>query len=127
MHRPDIKAKNLLKRDAWPAGSMLEGGGQILRMATALSAITGNAVEISKIRAKRNKPGLRPQHLAGIELVADICGSYLDGAQVKSSNIVFQPGPVRPGKYTADPGTAGSCCLLAQVFPGLHTKPSSDQ
>jgi len=33
------------------AGSLLEGGGQILRNATALSAITGKSIQVDKIRA----------------------------------------------------------------------------
>ena len=84
-------------------------------MATALSALTTSDVDISKIRSNRSKPGLRPQHLAGLELVANICGAYLEGGHVGSSNISFHPGIARPGKFKADPGTAGSCCLLAQV------------
>jgi len=50
-------------------GAQLEGGGQIVRVAAALSAITGARLTITNIRAGRDKPGLRPQHLAGLELV----------------------------------------------------------
>jgi len=39
-------------------GSMLEGGGQILRNAAALAAVTGTHVVVRNIRAKRMKPGL---------------------------------------------------------------------
>jgi hypothetical protein len=38
---------------------MLEGGGQILRMSAALSAITGLGVSVDRVRAKRAKPGLQ--------------------------------------------------------------------
>ena len=96
-------------------GSILEGGGQILRMSAALSAISGTAQTVSKIRANRSKPGLRPQHLAGLKLVAQISGGTLEGALVGSSQIHFQPGQSCGGSFKADPGTAGSCCLLAQV------------
>lgn len=37
-----------------PAGSLLEGGGQILRNATALAAITGQPIQVSKIRAGKH-------------------------------------------------------------------------
>lgn len=43
-------------------GSYDEGGGQILRTAVTLSAMTGDRVEIYNIRANRSKPGLQPQH-----------------------------------------------------------------
>ena len=43
-------------------GSQGEGGGQILRTAISLSAITGKPVEVVNIRSKRSNPGLRPSH-----------------------------------------------------------------
>lgn len=101
-------------------GSILEGGGQILRISAALSAITSTAVKISKIRANRSKPGLRPQHLAGLQLVTRICGGSLEGAAVGASEICLTPSTLRSGSWEADPGTAGSCCLLAQVPFLLH-------
>lgn len=43
-------------------GSVLEGGGQILRVSVALSAALGRPLHITRIRANRKpKPGLRPQ------------------------------------------------------------------
>jgi len=44
-------------------GSQGEGGGQVLRISSALSAILGLPIKINNIRAGRSKPGLRPQHL----------------------------------------------------------------
>ena len=41
-------------------GAQGEGGGQVLRTALALSAVTGQGFEISKIRERRARPGLRP-------------------------------------------------------------------
>jgi len=41
-------------------GSHGSGGGQILRVALALSALTLTPVEVFNVRAKRTKPGLRP-------------------------------------------------------------------
>lgn len=52
------------------AGSMLEGGGQILRNAAALAAITGARLKVLDIRAGRKNPGLRPQHLAGLQVTS---------------------------------------------------------
>jgi RNA 3'-terminal phosphate cyclase len=39
-------------------GSHGEGGGQILRTAVALSAVTGRSIRVEKIRANRPRPGL---------------------------------------------------------------------
>ena len=50
----------------------LEGGGQVLRLTTCLSALMHTGVEIGKIRAGRPKPGLSAQHLAGIKLVSEM-------------------------------------------------------
>uniref|UniRef100_A0A3Q3W6W0 RNA 3'-terminal phosphate cyclase n=1 Tax=Mola mola TaxID=94237 RepID=A0A3Q3W6W0_MOLML len=40
-------------------GSVMEGGGQILRVSAALSCISGSSIKITKIRAGRSTPGLR--------------------------------------------------------------------
>jgi RNA 3'-terminal phosphate cyclase (ATP) len=42
-------------------GGMLEGGGQILRMAAGLSAVVGTPVAVDDIRKNRRKPGLAAQ------------------------------------------------------------------
>ncbi|XP_034738009.1 RNA 3'-terminal phosphate cyclase [Etheostoma cragini] len=96
-------------------GSAMEGGGQILRVSAALSCITGTSVKISKIRAGRSSPGLRPQHLSGLQLVSDLCGGGLQGASIGSTDISLTPGKIQGGAHTADPQTAGSVCLLLQV------------
>ncbi len=50
-------------------GSLLEGGGQILRISTALSVLLKKTIRITNIRAGRKDGGLKPQHLTGIELL----------------------------------------------------------
>lgn len=47
-------------------GSVLEGGGQILRNSVSLSALLSKPVKIVKIRNSRKPPGLRNQHRTGI-------------------------------------------------------------
>ena len=60
-------------------GAFGEAGGQIVRTCLSLSAITGQAVEITNIRAGRSKPGLHAQHLAAVRAAAEICGAHLEG------------------------------------------------
>ena len=73
-------------------GSHGEGGGQILRNAAALAAITGTPLRVHSIRAGRApKPGLRPQHLGGLQLVAALSGFELRGGVVGSSEITLLP------------------------------------
>ena len=47
-------------------GSVLEGGGQLLRNSIALSALLSQPVSIEKVRNGRNPPGLKNQHAAGV-------------------------------------------------------------
>ncbi|XP_041791714.1 RNA 3'-terminal phosphate cyclase [Chelmon rostratus] len=96
-------------------GSVMEGGGQILRVSAALSCITGSSIKITKIRAGRSTPGLRPQHLSGLQLVSDLCSGSLQGAAIGSTDISLTPGKIQSGNHTADTQTAGSVCLLLQV------------
>lgn len=96
-------------------GGLLEGGGQILRVSTALSCLLGLPLRVQKIRAGRSTPGLRPQHLSGLEMVRDLCAGQLEGADIGSTEITFTPGKIHGGSHTADTKTAGSVCLLLQV------------
>ena len=48
-------------------GSLGEGGGQVLRTALALSAITGKPITLENIRSGRKQPGLQAQHLASVD------------------------------------------------------------
>ncbi len=97
-------------------GSVLEGGGQIVRTAVALSAITKTPVTINTIRAGRESPGLRAQHIAAIRSVAKICHARCEGLGTGSTRIVFIPGdPVREDIHI-DMGTAGSIPLVIQAW-----------
>ncbi|CDO69035.1 hypothetical protein BN946_scf184834.g42 [Trametes cinnabarina] len=109
-------------------GSVLEGGGQLLRVAVALSALLSRPIAIDHIRANRSPPGLKHQHAAGLRLAAEICSARLDGCETGSSSIVFQPTtkPQLSKCLTADPGTAGSIALLLQVaLPCLIFSPDA--
>ncbi len=101
-------------------GSQGEGGGQILRSSLALSAWTGRPFRIHSIRKSRRKPGLARQHLTCVHAAAAVCGARLEGDALRSTELVFFPGAVRPGRYRFDVGTAGSANLVLQtVLPPL--------
>ena len=97
-------------------GSHGEGGGQIIRTALTLSAITGKEVEIVKIRANRKPPGLKMQHLTAVRAVRSICRGRLEGAEEGSQTLKFFPGEIIGGKYDFNIITAGSICLVAQTI-----------
>jgi RNA 3'-terminal phosphate cyclase (ATP) len=101
-------------------GSQGEGGGQILRTALSLSIITGQAIQIKSIRAKRKTPGLMRQHLTAVNAALAISGAEVNGAQVGSTELSFNPGKMQGGDYHFNIGTAGSCTLVLQtVLPAL--------
>lgn len=96
-------------------GSFGEGGGQIIRTSLSASLMTGTPVELIHIRAKRSRPGLLAQHLTAVRAAAEIGNAGVDGDQLGSDRLTFRPGPVRPGKYRFDVGTAGSASLVLQT------------
>ncbi|KAJ6618248.1 RNA 3'-terminal phosphate cyclase domain-containing protein [Mycena sp. CBHHK59/15] len=107
-------------------GSVLEGGGQILRNSISLSALLGKPVSIHNVRSGRKPPGLKNQHRTGIELAAEISSARLTGATNGSCAVDFAPGRIAPGHYTADPVTAGAATLLLQIaLPLLLFAPSA--
>lgn len=97
-------------------GSILEGGGSIVRNSVALSALFNIPIEISNIRAKRSRPGLRNQHMHAIKAIGDICDAKIEGLNVGSKLIRFYPGEIKGGEYKIDVKTAGSLSLLLQAI-----------
>lgn len=97
-------------------GSYGEGGGQILRTALSLSLLTGRPFRMIKIRANREKPGLRPQHVKAVEAAAMLGQAEVRGAEVGSRELVFYPGAYTPRDLTIDIGTAGSTGLVLQTL-----------
>ena len=97
-------------------GSYGEGGGAVLRIATALSAVTSKPVHITNIRSGRPKPGLMPQHLNAVKAVAALSNASLSGLELGSTDIIFNPRSLSGGDYKIDIGTAGSITLILQAF-----------
>src|SRR3989338_579819 len=97
-------------------GSYLEGGGQVLRTALALSSVTLQPFEIVNIRKGRPNPGLQPQHLACIRALESLCNASSEGAEIGSIAIKFYPGKPQARELSVDIGTAGSITLLLQAI-----------
>jgi RNA 3'-terminal phosphate cyclase (ATP) len=97
-------------------GAQGEGGGQILRTALSLSIITGMPMYIKGIRAKRPKPGLRPQHLKAVDAAAAVSKATVKGSFLDSDSLTFIPSGIRTGRYKFDIGTAGSTSLVLQTI-----------
>lgn len=102
-------------------GSQGEGGGQIVRTAISLSTITGKPVEVTNIRANRVNPGLRPQHVAGIKIIAELFHGKFENLKVGAEWIRFLPSDrFEGGSIKFDIGTAGSIPLtLMTVVPAV--------
>ena len=79
-------------------GRTLEGGGQLVRLALTLSALTSIPIHVYSIRGKRSGyssgkgGGLKSSHLAALEFLARATAAKTHGACVGSTEIVFEPG-----------------------------------
>lgn len=100
------------------------GGGLVLRGALTLSVLTGRAVRLTRIRARRTSPGLKLQHLRVVEALARLCNAFVDGAAIGSQTLVFEPrhaigrGPLGDAarELVLDIDTPGSLTLLLQTL-----------
>jgi RNA 3'-phosphate cyclase len=109
-------------------GSHGEGGGQLVRMSCALSALTGKPIRLNNVRARRIPPGLAPQHLAAVQAVAQLCNAETEGLALRTQEFTFRPGSIRGGDYRFDVGTAGSITLVLQaVLPVALAAPAASR
>lgn len=95
-------------------GAQKSGSGTLVRYAVALATLLGQPLRVYNVRAKRPKPGLRPQHVGAILACAELCQAHIDGVSVGSREFTFIPGThIRGGTFAWDIGTAGSATMLA--------------
>jgi RNA 3'-terminal phosphate cyclase (ATP) len=95
-------------------GSRFSGSGAVVRQAVAFAALTGQSVHVMNVRAKREKPGLRPQHLRVIEAVAELVNGHTEGLVQGAREFVFRPGSLKVERsHRWDIGSAGSTTMLA--------------
>jgi RNA 3'-phosphate cyclase len=85
-------------------------------MALSLAAAHGEPVRVTNVRANRDTPGLKPQHKACVDALAEIFDGATEGADLGSETVVLRPGEARTGNHHVDVGTAGSVTMLAQAL-----------
>lgn len=118
------KKLNMIEID----GSYGEGGGQILRTAVALSAVTSKPCKIINIRANRRNPGLQAQHLTALNAVGKLCNAEIRGNELGSTEVEFIPKEIKGGSLSLNVGTAGSTALVLQalMIPAIHCEKPLD-
>jgi RNA 3'-terminal phosphate cyclase (ATP) len=69
-----------------------------------------------KIRANRDKPGLRAQHQKAVEAAALLGEARVTGGGIGARELTFSPGAYAIGDLSLDIGTAGSTGLVLQTL-----------
>ncbi|TPX09973.1 uncharacterized protein E0L32_008820 [Thyridium curvatum] len=105
-----------------------EGGGQVVRIAAALSSVTSQPFRIVHVRGNRAGPrggGLKSQHVTSLAWLAKVTQADHDGLSVGSSTIDFRP-RLRPCdlkdrkiSISADSGAASTLLIFQAIFPFL--------
>ena len=101
-------------------GSILEGGGQILRISISMSYLLGIPIKIKNIRSKRDNPGLQRQHLACTQFITNLYNSKeVTGLSLNSSEITLVPTKLEIKKENNEKikcilNSAGSIGLMIQ-------------
>ncbi|KAK3813576.1 MAG: RNA 3'-terminal phosphate cyclase/enolpyruvate transferase [Linnemannia elongata] len=121
-------------------GTTLEGGGQILRIAVCLSAITKIPLNITQIRGNRPRGGgLKYQHLTGVNWLAKASGVNIEGAEIKSTELRLSwdrdtdDEPLDDHRFLSLPkmidiGSPGSVALVLQaILPFIIFGPHSER
>jgi RNA 3'-terminal phosphate cyclase (ATP) len=95
-------------------GRTLEGGGQLVRIALGLSALTGRAVTVDDVRGNRGgRTGLKASHAAAVKLLAEISGSSVSDGNIGSKCVTFTP----PQASTDEDGQSPPTTLQSRNVP----------
>lgn len=97
-------------------GSQGEGGGSILRVGAGLACLKNRPLRVVNIRKNRNNPGLRPQHLIGIQALNTLTNGTLTDVRVGTVELDFRPGSDWRTSLDLTIPTAGNVGLLMQTL-----------
>ncbi|KAI0203239.1 RNA 3'-terminal phosphate cyclase-domain-containing protein [Astrocystis sublimbata] len=107
-------------------GSTGEGGGQLVRLACALAAVTSSPVRITNVRANRSRGGgLKSQHVTAIAWLAKATQAEVTGLVVGSQTLDVRPKSPpttlenRNIVIKAESRGASALLILQAVFPYL--------
>lgn len=106
-------------------GSILEGGGQILRISISLAYLLSIPIKINNIRSKRDNPGLQRQHLTCTIFITELYNSKnVSGLSLNSSEIFIEPTSLEilgnTNEINCKLNSAGSIGLMIQeILPCL--------
>jgi len=104
-------------------GRMGEGGGQLVRVAVALAALTGTPIEIDNVRGNRagkvRGGGLKAQHVSCIQCLADATQAEVNGCSVGSKTVEFKanlsPDAIKSRNIRVKAESAASILLVFQA------------
>ncbi|KAI0913465.1 RNA 3'-terminal phosphate cyclase-domain-containing protein [Ustulina deusta] len=103
-----------------------EGGGQLVRLACALAAVTSRPIRVTNIRGNRSRGGgLKSQHVSAIEWLAKATKAEVNGLAVGSRTLEFRPRApptvLKDRRVVIMPESPGASTLLIfqAVFPYL--------
>ena len=109
-------------------GETGEGGGAILRVGAGLACALQKSLKITNIRANRKKPGLKLQHLVGLEALKLLTTGSASPLAIGTTELEFTPGTDWIPSIPVSIRTAGNIGLLCQtlqsalIIPhGIHT------
>ncbi|KAH8907990.1 RNA-3'-phosphate cyclase 1 [Coniochaeta sp. PMI_546] len=105
-----------------------EGGGQLVRLAVALSAVSTTPIRITHVRGNRQGGrggGLKAQHVASIAYLARATDAQVSGLEVGSRTLEFRPRrkpselAERKVRIDADSAAASVLLIFQAVLPFL--------
>jgi len=104
-------------------GSHGEGGSALFRTALCVAGLTQQSLRIHNIRGATRRPGLTPEDLSFLLVLAQSCGADLEGDEVGSSAVNFNPQRMpRPVNAVVDVQAnasgqqPGNCLVVAEAL-----------